>query len=247
MTAVAQPLPRAGLPRLSRIELRKMADTRAGFWLLLVVELLAIAIVTITLIWGEAKDQDLASMFQGSLWVVSLLLPVLGILAVTSEWSQRTGLTTFALVPERGRVIAAKLVAAVVLAVASTVACVVTAAAGNLIAGGSWSLSLSAVAHGTLFEVLGLVGGVAFGLVFLSSALAIVLYYILPTVWAILGETIHALDRPADWLDTSRTLAPLVDGGMTGRAWAQLATSLALWLGVVLVIGLWRLRRTELK
>jgi ABC-2 type transport system permease protein len=50
MTAVAQPLPRAGLPRLSRIELRKMADTRAGFWLLLMVELLAIAIVTITLI-----------------------------------------------------------------------------------------------------------------------------------------------------------------------------------------------------
>jgi hypothetical protein len=34
---------------------------------------------------------------------------------------------------------------------------------------------------------------------------------------------------------------------MTGRAWAQLATSLALWLGVVLVIGRWRLRRTELK
>jgi ABC-2 type transport system permease protein len=247
MTAVAQPLPRAGLPRLSRIELRKMADTRAGFWLLLVVELLAIAIVTITLIWGEEKDQDLASLFNGTLWVVSLLLPVLGILAVTSEWSQRTGLTTFALVPERGRVIAAKLMAAVVLAVAATAACLVTAAAGNLIAGGSWSLSLAAVAHGTLFEVLGLVGGVAFGLVFLSSALAIVLYYVLPTVWAILGETIHALDKPADWLDTSRTLAPLVDGGMTGRAWAQLATSLALWLGVVLLIGLWRLRRTELK
>jgi ABC-2 type transport system permease protein len=247
MTAVAQPLPRAGLPRLSRIELRKMADTRAGFWLLLMVELLAIAIVTITLIWGEAKDQDLASMFQGSLWIVSLLLPVLGILAVTSEWSQRTGLTTFALVPERGRVIASKLVAAVVLAVASAAACLITAAAGNLVAGGSWSLSLSAVAHGTLFEALGLVGGVAFGLVFLSSALAIVLYYIVPTVWATLGETIHALDKPADWLDTSRTLAPLVDGGMTGRAWAQLATSLALWLGVVLVIGLWRLRRTELK
>jgi ABC-2 type transport system permease protein len=246
MTAIAHPLPRAGLPRLSRIELRKMADTRAGFWLLLIIELLAIAIVTITLIWGEAKDKDLASLFNGTLWVVSVLLPVLGILAVTSEWSQRTGLTTFALVPERGRVIAAKLVAATALAVASTAACLITAAAGNLIAGGSWSLSLAAVAHGTLFEVLGLLGGVAFGLVFLSSALAIVLYYVLPTAWAILGETVHALDKPADWLDTSRTLAPLVEGGMTGRAWAQLATSLALWLGVVLVIGLWRLRRTEL-
>jgi ABC-2 type transport system permease protein len=172
---------------------------------------------------------------------------VLGILAVTSEWSQRTGLTTFALVPERGRVIAGKLVAAVVLGVASTAACLITAAAGNLVAGGSWSLSLAAIAHGALFEVIGVVGGVAFGLAFLSSPLAIVLYYALPTAWAILGETVHALDKPADWLELGRTLEPLVDGGMTGRAWAQLATSLALWLGVVLLIGLWRLRRTELK
>jgi hypothetical protein len=242
-----QTLPRAGLPRLSRIELRKMADTRAGFWLLVAIELMAAAIVTIMLIAGKAQDRDFASLFQNTLWVVSILLPVLGILAVTSEWSQRTGLTTFALVPERGRVIAAKMIAVLGLAVAAVAACLITAAAGNLIAGGSWSLSLSAIAHGGLFQALNLLGGVAFGLVFMNSALAIVLYYVLPTVWAILGETIHALDKPADWLDTSRTMQPLVDGGMSGQHWAQLATSVALWVGVVLAIGLWRLQRTELK
>jgi hypothetical protein len=37
MTAHAETLPRAGLPRLTRVELRKMADTRAGFWLLLII------------------------------------------------------------------------------------------------------------------------------------------------------------------------------------------------------------------
>jgi ABC-2 type transport system permease protein len=247
MTAIAQPIPRAGLPRLSRIELRKMADTRAGFWLLLVVVLLAIAIVTITVLAGDDDDKNLYPLFQGTLWVVSLLLPVLGILAVTSEWSQRTALTTFSLVPERHRVIVAKLFAAVALAVAATAACLVTAAAGNLVAGGSWSLSLADVGHGALFEIIGLLGGAAFGLVFLNSPLAIVLYYALPTVWTILGETIKALDKPANWLDLSRTMEPLVDGTMTGTAWAHLATSVGLWVGVTLLIGLWRLRRTELK
>ena len=247
MTAIAQPLPRPSLGRLSRIELRKMADTRAGFWLLLVVGLVAAAIVTITLIAGEAEDQDLTSLFQGTLWVVSILLPVLGILAVTSEWTQRTGLTTFALVPERGRVIAAKIVAAVLLALGAVAACLLTAAIGNLIAGGSWDLSSSLLLNGVVFEVAGMLGGVAFGLVFMNSALAIVLYYVLPTVWAILGETIHALDKPANWLDTSRTLEPLVDDRMTGQAWAHVGTSLAVWVGLVLVLGLWRLRRTELK
>jgi hypothetical protein len=247
MTAHATTLPRAGLPRLSGVELRKMADTRAGFWLLLVVELLAAAIVTITLVWGETKDQDLASLFQAALWVVSMPLPVLGILLVTSEWSQRTGLATFALVPERERVVVAKIAAAIGLALLAVVACLLTAALGNLVAGGSWSLSTSAVANGTLFEVLGLLVGVAFGLALLNSALAIVLYYVLPTAWAILAETIHALDKPTDWLNAGRALGALVEGGMTGRAWAQLATSLALWLGAVLLVGLWRLRRTELK
>ena len=247
MTAHATTFPRPTLPRLSRVELRKMADTRAGFWLLLIVELAAAAIVTITLIGGKPQDQDFASLFQGTLWGVSILLPVLGILLVTSEWSQRTALTTFALVPERERVVVAKIVAAVALAILAVVACLITAAIGNLIAGGSWSLELSALANGTLFEVLGLLAGVAFGLAFLHSALAIVLYYVLPTVWSILGESIHALDKPANWLDTSRTVQPLVDGGMGGTEWAQLGTSMALWLGLVMVIGLWRLRRAEVK
>ena len=247
MTALAQPLPRPGLARLSQVELRKMADTRAGFWLLLTIVLMAAGIVAITLIAGKAEDQDLTSLFQGTLWVVSILLPVLGILAVTSEWTQRTGLTTFALVPERGRVIAAKVIAAIVLGLGAVVASLLAAAIGNAIAGGSWDLTGSLLANATLFEVAGMLGGVAFGLVFMNSALAIVLYYLLPTVWTILGETIHALDKPADWLDTTRTLQPLVDDQMTGQAWAQLGTSLGVWVGLVLLIGLWRLRRIELK
>jgi ABC-2 type transport system permease protein len=246
-TAPAVAFTRPSLPRLSAVELRKMADTRAGFWLLLIVGLLGAAIVTITAIWGESHDQNFAGMFRGALWVVSVLLPVLGILAVTSEWSQRTALTTFSLVPGRQRVIGAKLVAGTGLALAAVAACLVAAAIGNLFVGGSWSLELSQLSNGALFEVLGMLGGIAFGLAFLSSPLAIVLYFVLPTAWAILGESIHALNKPAEWLDTSRSMEPLVDNAMAGGDWARLATSVALWVGVALVIGLLRLRRSELK
>jgi ABC-2 type transport system permease protein len=252
MTAFAATAPpvaftRPGLPRLTAVELRKMTDTRAGFWLLLITGLLAAAIVTITAIWGDAPDQNFAEMFRGALWVVSVVPPVVGILAVTSEWSQRTALTTFSLVPGRERVIAAKLVAGIALALVALVACLLTAAIGNLFVGGSWSLELSLLVNGALFEVLAVLGGIAFGLAFLSSPLAIVLYFVLPTAWAILGESISALDKPAEWLDTSRTMQPLVDDTMASGDWARLATSVALWLGVVLVIGLLRLRRSELK
>jgi hypothetical protein len=72
---------------------------------------------------------------------------------------------------------------------------------------------------------------------------------VIPIGWSILGETIHALDKPANWLDLDRPISKLADGtvAMSGTDWAQLATATGVWVGVVLVIGLIRLRRTELK
>jgi uncharacterized membrane protein len=94
-----------------------------------------------------------------------------------------------------------------------------------------------------------MLGGVAFGLAFMNSALAIVMYFVIPIAWSILGETIRALDKPADWLDLGRPMSILADSSatMTGTNWGQLATATAVWVGVVFAIGLVRLRRTELK
>jgi ABC-2 type transport system permease protein len=242
-------LARPTLPRLAAVELRKSADTRAGFWLLLVIVLLAAALVTVQLIWGEQAEKHLSPLLSTAVQIISIVLPVLGILLVTSEWSQRTGLTTFALVPHRERIIGAKTIGAAVLTLAAVAACLVIAAAGNAIHGGSWDLGLGELGRYTLFELITMLGGLAFGLAFMNSALAIVMYFVIPIGWSILGETITALDKPADWLDLGRPMMTLADSGtaMTGTDWAQLATASAVWVGVVLAIGLIRLRRTELK
>ena len=44
MSAPGAALTRPGIGRLSTVELRKSADTRAGFWLLVVIALLAAAL-----------------------------------------------------------------------------------------------------------------------------------------------------------------------------------------------------------
>jgi ABC-2 type transport system permease protein len=251
MTAYADTAPtlalrRPGIGRLSTVELRKMADTRAGFWLLLTIGLLIAGIIAIVVIWGEARDQNLAGMFGDAIEITSLLLPILGILSVTSEWSQRTGLATFSLVPERERVIAAKVVGAVALTVIAVAASLLAAVVGNLFAGGSWSLGLGDIGRGLVYQLIGVLVGIAFGLLFLSSPLAIVLYFVLPTAWAILG-TISALEGAAEWLDLSVTLTPLLEDSMSGREWARLGTSVALWVWALLAIGIVRLQRAELK
>ena len=42
-------------------------------------------------------------------------------------------------------------------------------------------------------------------------------------------------------------MAPLVEASMSGREWAQLGTSVALWVWALLAIGIVRLQRSELK
>ena len=75
-------------------------------------------------------DHTFQSVLDAGLQPAAILLPVLGILAVTSEWSQRTGLITFVLVPVRSRVLGAKLIASLLLAVAMLAMSVAVVAAG---------------------------------------------------------------------------------------------------------------------
>jgi len=88
---------RPSLTRLAAVELRKMADTRAGLWLQISVALLTVLVVVITCVTGHAQDHSLRHIFDNAIQPAAVLLPIVGTLLVTSEWSQRTTLSTFAL------------------------------------------------------------------------------------------------------------------------------------------------------
>jgi ABC-type transport system involved in multi-copper enzyme maturation permease subunit len=74
----------------------------------------------------------LHTFVTNALMLVALLVPLMGLLPMSGEFSTRTLLVTFSLVPVRGRVVAAKSVAAILVAVALTVvsALLAVAAAG---------------------------------------------------------------------------------------------------------------------
>jgi hypothetical protein len=79
----------------------------------------------------------------------------------------------------------------------------------------------------------------------LSSPLAIVLYFVLPTVFTVLVTTVGALDWVRDWLDLTTTTAPMYEGLLEGRGWLQAATSVALWGLLPLVLGWVRIERCD--
>ena len=121
---------RPGIGRLVTVELRKMVDTRAGFWLQLATVATTALVVIVRLVVGDAADHTFAAILDVGVKPAAVLLPIAGILLVTSEWSQRTGMITFALVPVRSRVLGAKLIASLLLAVAMLAISVAIVAAG---------------------------------------------------------------------------------------------------------------------
>ncbi|SCE69189.1 ABC transporter permease subunit [Micromonospora mirobrigensis] len=244
------PVTAPSLARLTGVELRKLVDTRAGRWLLITIGLIAVALAVVQLFVLDDVQQTFQNFFDPSLLPISLLLPVLGILSITAEWSQRTALTTFTLTPRRERVILAKLGAVLLAALASVLVSLAVAAVFTLLAratggAGGWDLEWASVPHAAVFQIASVLMGAGFGLLLLNTPLAIVTYLLLPTVWTILSGLIRALREPARWLDTSSTMQPLVTSEVTALQWGRLAVSLLVWVAVPLAAGLWRALRRE--
>jgi ABC-type transport system involved in multi-copper enzyme maturation permease subunit len=239
---------RPGLGRLVAVELRKMVNTRAGFWLQVAMVALTVVVVVVRLLVGDAAHHTFQSVLDAGLQPAAILLPVLGILLVTSEWSQRTGLITFALVPVRSRVLGAKLIASLLLTVAMLATSLAVVAAGVLVASpgveGTWSDAAPLIGQSAVYLTTGMVIGVAFGAILLSAAPAIVLRFALPTAWmAVLSLPVFSDVAP--WVDYARALGQMTAEVMSTTQWAQAGTALALWMLLPLLIGTWRITRSE--
>ncbi len=241
---------RPGLGRLTAVELRKMADTRAGFWLQIAVLALSVLVAVIRVASGDAQDHTLEQVLYTTVQPASILLPVVGILLVSSEWSQRTALITFALVPQRSRVLGAKLLASIVLSLAALVICLAISVVATAVAApgvsGTWSLSLGTLGQVAIYLVTAMVTGVAFGALLLASAPAIVLSFALPLALAAIGS-LSFLTGTVEWIDATRSLEPLTDHLLSATEWARAGTTLLLWMVVPLLGGLWRITRSEVR
>ncbi len=239
------------MSRLVRVELRKMADTRSGMWLL--IGLAAITLVIVVIYYGtaDASERTFLHFMGATLGPQGFLLPVLGILLITSEWSQRTGLVSFTLVPLRGRVLTAKVLAGLFAGVAAIILSVAFASLATVIGGapdGFAHFGLVELGKFGILQITGILQGLAFGLLFLSSAPAIVSYFVLPTALNIVGSLWAPLHAVQPWIDLWASQAPLFTADdLTTQQWAQIGASNLIWVVLPFVLGLVRVLRAEVK
>lgn len=245
------------LPRVVNVELRKMFDTRSGFWLM--ASIVITALLTTIGIIAFAPDADLTyyTFAKAIGFPMTVVLPIIAILSITGEWSQRSGLTTFTLVPHRKRVIAAKAVSSVAVAIASMLFAFVIGAIGNLvgtaIAGTDmvWDVSLAEGVNIVLGSLLCLLTGTMLGMLIRSSAAALVAYFVysllLPTVAGILASSQEWFRHLQPWVDLNYAQAALFEGTLTAEQWANVAVTVSTWLVLPALLGLRLVMKSEVK
>jgi hypothetical protein len=250
---------RVPLSRLVQVELRKMFDTRSGFWLMASVVISAL-LATGAVILFAPDDELTYSTFGTAIGLpMTVILPMIAILSVTSEWSQRSGLTTFTLVPQRGRVILAKAVSSVAVGVVSMLLAFAIGAIGNVlgtaITGTStvWDASFVDVFYIVLGNVLGLLSGFMLGTLIRNSPGAIVAYFVysfvLPTIFAVLATSQDWFRHLQPWVDVSYAQSALFtfSGSLTGEQWANIGVTGVTWLLIPMLVGLGLVMTSEVK
>jgi len=248
---------RVPLSRLVKVELRKMFDTRSGFWLMASVVISAV-LATGAVILFAPDDELTYSTFGAAIgFPMTVILPMIAILSVTSEWSQRSGLTTFTLVPHRGRVIRAKAVVSMALGAVSIGVALAIGALGNIVGSAIagvdtvWDISGQQIGYLVFANVLNLLIGFMLGVLIRNSPGAIVAFvvysFVLPTLSMVLGNFQQWWVDIRPWLDFNWAQGELYDGSLNATEWAQLGTSGLIWLVVPLAVGLVMVMRSEVK
>lgn len=246
--------------RLVKVELRKSYDTRAGFWLLMSIGIIVGLFLAIATIITIVQDERVryVDFVNIAAYITGLMLPILGIMLVTSEWSQRSAMVTFSLEPRRVDVVLAKMAVGViltaftlavglVLGVVCTGICELASPDAT-----TWELGLDEMAGFVVTQTLAMLGGFAIATLLLNTPASIVAFFayrfVIPIIFGVAGALLEPFEKVRVWIDFQDAMSPIYDWALSGgEEWAHFIVSGILWLGLPIGVGLWRILRAEVK
>jgi len=249
----------SGIPltRLVMVELRKTFDTRSGLWLLASLGIAAVLTTGAIIAWAPAEQLTYSEFTMAIGVPMTIILPIIAVLSVTSEWSQRSGLATFTLVPHRGRVLLAKAIGAVLVTVPATAVAFGVGALGNLIGASLadvsvvWNQDIVDVAYFALGQTMLLLVGFVLGALIRNSSGAIVAFmiygFVAPGLLAFLAFSQDWFADARAWVDPKYNQDALLRGELAGEEWSHLIVTTLVWLVVPMVVAVVNVLRAEVK
>ncbi len=179
---------------------------------------------------------------------ISLPLPFVSVLLMTQEFGRRASSAGFGLRMSLSTIIAAKLLASGIIAVAGAgygvlISLLATSAAAPAADEGRWDAMGMIILGSVLVQLIAQLSGAGWGLLLRSSALAIVADVVVPLgLWIITGA-IPALQGVQAWLAPFASVRNLLSGHMDAERWAQVGVIALVWVVALNAAGILRLRR----
>jgi ABC-2 type transport system permease protein len=259
-TAIARPGGGRVLLDVIHSEWTKLRSLRSTYWSAIAAVVIAIGLGALICLGnstsGSTRPDDPASLSLAGMFLAQVAFAIVGVLAMSAEYSTGMIRTTLAAVPQRGYVLAGK---AIVLAIATFVLVIATEFASffvgqSILARRNFNIALGA--HGVLRVILG-AGLYTTVLVLLAMSLAAILRNTAGTITAVIGlifvlPIIVAL-LPTHWQNDIGRYTP-VNAGTAIISVTQQDNSLGPWTGfgvfclwalLVAVIAWWTLRRRD--
>jgi ABC-2 type transport system permease protein len=163
------------------------------------------------------------------------------------------------LIPHRHRIIAAKAIASVIIAIAAMALTFAVGALGNLLGAAIkgtplvWDVSLTQCLYYVFGMILSLLVGFMLGVLIRASTGAIVAYFLytflVPTVFGLLATSQQWFHDLQPWVDIQFAQAGLFvfAQALTGQEWAHIGVTGLTWLVIPMAVGLRFVMRAEVK
>ena len=236
---------------LLRTEIRRALDTRASAWLLSIVALLS----TVALVLTEQVRPSLEAFVTAPGAPLAALLPVVTVITACSDRGHRAHLVTYALVPRRSRILAARAAAVVIVVVLTALAASVLSGVvfvvvhPDQLATTDWRAVLAGAQSIAAVAVSSAAAGLAVSSLISSSAIGVVVVLLGPLGIEILltllfpsaSSWVSTLAVPA-WLAEPNLAWETVDG-VPGLG--AVIVSTVIWFVVPFTIGAWRQVRED--
>jgi hypothetical protein len=209
-------------PALTGLEIRKSLSTRSGKAVAALAALVGpLGVVLATVTSGSGVAAPMALGIMGML--IALVLLALGVLSTAGEWTHKSVQTTYLLVPQRGRVLAAKATAMALLGLvlagigaAGAVGALAAFTSGVAWAGTGTALA-AVIAGGAAFAVIGAGIGAAVG----NSAAAMTGTYL--TLLGVLPVLNSVQPDVAEKLDPASSIVTAAQHGVSATPIAVIA------------------------
>jgi ABC-2 type transport system permease protein len=236
------------ISRATVLELRESIRSRSRRWLLIaagVVGLLSAGTVAFT---GGAQDHTFAAISFYTQIAISLPLPFVSVLLMTQEFGRRASSASVGAARSLGAIIAAKLLASAVIAVAGAgygvlISSIATGGAVPVADQGRWHAIGMIILGSVLVQLIAQLSGAGWGLLLRSSPLAIAADVVFPLgLWIVTGA-IAALQGVQAWLAPFSSARNLLSGHMDAERWAQAGVIALVCVVALIAAGILRLHR----